>query len=272
LSSNLRFFDFFIKIKGYKIIFINKMTGLLYSLIGVSIVSLISLVGIVSLLVRDKILQQLLIFLVAFAAGSLIGGAFFHLLPEAVEAASDTNAAFVLVVAGFLLFFILERVLRWHHCHDSECETHQHLGWLNLFGDGLHNLLDGMIIFSAFAVGPALGWPIVVSIILHEIPQELSDFGVLVYSGFSRVRALIYNLLSGLLSVAGVLLAWLLAGSYQNFNQFLVALAAGGFIYIAASDLIPELHKERKLTNSLWSFGLVVAALVFMWAIKAFFG
>lgn len=245
--------------------------NLIFSLLAVSAVSLASLAGVVSLLFSKNFLNKILIWLVSFAAGSLIGGAFFHILPEHLEDSDNMLRSFVYVTSGFCLFFVLERILRWHHCHKGECDTHAHLGWLNLLGDGVHNFIDGMVIFAAFSVGPALGWPVLLSIIFHEIPQELGDFGVLVYSGFSRFKALAYNFVSALLSLAGVLFAFIFYYYNLSIQDLLLPLAAGGFIYIAASDLVPELHQTKKLSKSLLNFVIFVAALALMWFLKISF-
>ncbi|HNP74978.1 MAG TPA: ZIP family metal transporter [bacterium] len=245
--------------------------NLILSLLAVLVVSLASLVGVIGLIFSKNILDKALIILVSFAAGSLMGGAFFHILPEQLEASNDSLQLFVYVVAGFCLFFFLERILRWHHCHKGHCDTHAHLGWLNLVGDGVHNFIDGMVIFAAFSVGPLLGGPVLLSIIFHEIPQELGDFGVLVYSGFSRFKALVYNFISALLSFAGVIVAFIFYYYNLSIEDFLLPLAAGGFIYIAASDLVPELHQTKKIANSLLNFVVFGAALVLMWFLKIFF-
>lgn len=244
------------------------MPNLFWSLVAVAVVSGLSLVGAASFLVKEKFLSKLLLFLVSFSAGAMMGGAFFHLLPESLGKFDQPLVVFVFLLAGFSLFFLLEKVLRWRHCHDNSCEEHRHLGWMNLVGDGIHNLIDGMIIFGAFLAGPQLGVPVTLSIISHEIPQELSDFGVLIYSGFSRMKALFYNFISALLSFAGVFLAFFLSDLNASFEKIFLPLAAGGFIYIAASDLIPELHQERRLGNSAVSFLFFLLALGFMLAVK----
>ncbi|MFA5020600.1 MAG: ZIP family metal transporter [Patescibacteria group bacterium] len=244
---------------------------LFYSLAAALVVGLVSFVGALSLVISGDKLNRFLIYLVAFSAGSLIGAAFFHLLPEVLEASESSLQVFVSTLAGFSVFFVLERVLRWHHCHSGSCETHQHLGWMNLIGDGFHNLIDGMVIFAAFAGGPVLGVPVTLSIILHEVPQELGDFGVLIYSGFTKRRALVYNFLSAAAALLGVLLAYFLYSYNEPMSAFLLPFAAGGFIYIAASDLIPEIHKDEKLSRAIWSYLLFIAALVFMYFIKVLF-
>lgn len=244
---------------------------LVYSFLGVLVVSLVSLVGILTLIVKEKILNKILILFVSFSAGSLIGGAFFHLLPETLEMSNNIILVFIYLLVGFSLFFALEKILRWHHCHNEDCQDHQHLGGMNLLGDGVHNFLDGMIIFSAFVVGWPLGLVVTLSIILHEIPQEISDFGVLLYSGLSRAKALMYNFISAIISFIGVFLAYFLYLTDKSIENFILPFAAGGFIYIAASDLVPELHKHNKLTNSIISFIIFILALIFMLIIKILF-
>ena len=244
---------------------------LIYSIIAAIIVGLVSFVGALSLLISGEKLNKIIIYLVAFSAGALMGGAFFHLLPEAIGATSDAMQAFVWLLVGFCLFYILERVLRWHHCHNGECHEHGHIGWMNVIGGGIHNIIDGMIIYAAFSISIPLGWSVLFSIILHEIPQELGDFGVLIYSGFSKIKALMYNFVSGIVAVIGVFIAYF-AGSYiSNFQFYLLPVAAGGFIYIAASDLIPELHKDNHTQRSILNFALFALALVFMYAAKVYF-
>jgi len=246
------------------------MESLFYALASAFVISLISLSGAFSLAISEKILSKLLIFLVSFSAGSLMGGAFFHLLPEALAEDNNVIKIFIYLLCGFCLFFILERVLRWRHCHEGVCETHQHLGWLNLVGDGIHNVIDGLVLMSAFAVSPALGFPVAFSIIFHEIPQELGDFGVMIYSGFKRSLAILYNFITGLLALAGVLAGFFIFDRFAGANQFLLAFAAGGFIYIAASDLIPEIHQDKNVWRSLINFFIFLAALGLMLVLKIF--
>lgn len=237
------------------------MPPLFQSLLAAIIVSLISLIGIL-VLPLEKRFTKFLLFLVSFSAGGLLGGAFFHLLPESLTAGGKN--VFVFTLVGFAAFFILEKVLRWRHCHTDGCLEHEHLGYLNLVGDVFHNLLDGLIIVSAFSANTALGMTVSFSIMLHEIPQEIGDFGVLMYAGFKKVKALLYNLLSALFALIGVVLGYFLIGEINHFNNFLLPFAAGGFIYIAASDLVPELHKERETKSSIISFIFFALAIIFM--------
>ena len=241
------------------------MTPFASAILGALAISLISIIGILVLTFKEKVLNKALFWIISFSTGALLGGAFFHLLPEAIEEFGNPLQLFQFTLIGLALFFIIERILRWHHCHEIDCDIHpRHLGYLNLIGDGIHNLLDGLIIFSAFSVSPALGIPVLFSIALHEIPQEIGDYGILLYAGFSKIKALIYNFISALAAILGVILGYFLINQIDNLNNFLLPLAAGGFIYIAASDLIPELHKQTNLKKSLISFFIFVLALIFM--------
>lgn len=247
------------------------MNNLVYALISAFAISLLSFVGVASLAISHEKFKKMLIYLVSFSAGGLLGSAFWHLLPEVIETETDLNLIFIFVLVGFCIFFILEKFLRWHHCHQKECEHSQHLGYMNLVGDSFHNLIDGLIIVAAFMASPSLGWVVTLSIILHEIPQELGDFAVLVYSGFTRKKALLLNFLTGLIALIGVVLGYFLINHVAGLNNFLIPAAAGGFIYIAASDLIPELHKETKGSSSILTFVVFLVALAFMLLSKIYF-
>jgi len=228
--------------------------------------SLISLVGIFSLWMRENSLKKLLILLVALSAGALLSGAFFHLIPEALDTLTPMTV-FMYVLVGFIIFFLMEKFLYWHHCHEGKCDVHP-VSYLILFGDGLHNLIDGIIIGISFIVSIPFGIVTSLLIIGHEIPQELGDFGVLVHGGFTKVKALAYNLLSQLTSVIGGILGYFLSTSIEGIIPFILPFAAGGFIYISASDLVPELHKEPKIKKSLSSFAFFILGILIMLAIK----
>lgn len=194
-----------------------------------------------------------------------MGGAFFHLIPESL---SENPIPIILksILIGFILFFIIEKLLHWHHCRNHNCEKHKTkvLGMQNLLGDALHNFIDGLIIIAAFSVDSSLGIATTLSVALHEIPQEISDFGVLIYSGFSKSKAIIYNLLSALFAVLGVFVGFLLISNINQITNFLIPVAAGGFIYIAASDLIPEINKEKNIIKSFFSLAFFILALLMM--------
>ena len=234
-----------------------------------SIVGFISLIGIFSLWMKDRLLKKILIILVAFSAGALLSGSLFHLLTESLEELSTTKA-FGYLLVGFIVFFLIERFLHWHHCHTGRCDEHP-FTYLILFGDSIHNLIDGLIIAASFFVSIPFGIVTSLIIIGHEIPQELGDFGALVYGGFSKVKALTYNFVSQIICVAGGVIGYFLSGSVEGIIPFILPFAAGGFIYISASDLIPELHKEPDLKKSLSSFIFFVIGILFMFGIKFIF-
>src|SRR4030042_30400 len=224
------------------------MANFLWAL-GASIaVSLISLIGIFSLLFREKRLHRILILLIGFSAGGLIGGAFLHLLPEALEQ-GESQIVFFYLILGFISFFILERYLHWRHCHEGVCAIHA-FTYLNLIGDGIHNFTDGLVIGASFLVSVRFGIITALVIVLHEIPQEIGDFGVLVYGGFSRFKALYYNFLTALTCVLGTIAGYFISINVKDFSVFLLPFTAGGFIYIGACDLVPELHKKPDLKKS----------------------
>jgi len=233
--------------------------------LGASIVvSLISFVGVISLLLKESILSKILLFLISFSAGALIGGAFLHLIPEAVEKSGHSSQVYLFVIVGFILFFILEKYLHWRHCHKGKCEIHT-FTYLNLVGDGVHNFIDGLIIGSSFVVNINFGVATSFAIIMHEIPQEIGDFGVLVYGGLSKNKALFYNFLSAITAILGTAIGFALANVSDGFLKLLMPMAAGGFIYIASCDLIPELHKQQDIKKATLSMLVFILGVVFMY-------
>lgn len=238
---------------------------LLWIIITTIIVSTISLIGILTLPIKKEQLDKILLLLVGFAAGGLIGGAFLHLLPESLKHGSENT--FLYIIIGFTIFFIIERYFYWRHCHDGVCDVHT-FAYLNLLGDGLHNFTDGMIIAVSFSVSIKFGIITTLAIIFHEIPQEIGDFGILVYSGFSRIKALFCNFLCSLTAVLGGILGYLLSEMVVNLSHFLIPFVAGGFIYIAASDLIPELHKQKDSRKANLSLITFLLGLGFMFLVK----
>jgi zinc and cadmium transporter len=235
---------------------------LLYILISTFIVGIISLIGVFTLAVKSEILNKIIFSLLGFSAGALIGGAFLHILPEALKS-TNVNFVFYLVIAGMVLFFLMERYFFWRHCHEGVCDIHA-FTYLNLIGDGFHNFIDGMLIAASYVVSVKLGFVATIAIILHEIPQELGDFGVLIYGGFSRKKALLYNFISALAAMVGALVGYFLSDITGHFSEFILPLTAGGFIYIATSDLIPEIHKEKDLKRSTLAFLAFLAGIIFM--------
>lgn len=233
------------------------------------LVSLISLVG-VFFIGKGKSFDAKLIPFVSFSAGAMLAAAFIDLLPEAIEQASaSTVLPFALI--AILVFFAMEKMILWHHHHSAEHETRpKPMGYLNLVGDGLHNLFDGVAIAAAFITSVPLGIATTLAVIAHELPQEIGDYSLLVYSGFERNKALLFNLLCGLTAVAGALLFYVAAPFIENSIAYLLAFAAGMFIYIAVGDVIPVLHKEERPNKSLVNFLCVLAGVLVVSSIVIF--
>ncbi len=239
-----------------------------YALISVFIVSLASFIGMFFVSMQEKRLRNILLLLVSFSTGALLGDAFLHLLPEAAENGFTINVS-LYVLSGIAVFFLVEKVIYWRHCHLPQNKEHVHpFALLNLFGDGVHNFLDGVLIGASYLVSVPLGFATTLAVVFHEIPQEIGDFGVLLHGGFSRKKALLFNFLSALSAVLGTL-AVLIIGVSINVASFFVPFTAGAFVYIAGADLIPELHKEVSVWKSLGQFlalllGVGVMALLLM--------
>jgi len=233
------------------------------AIIASVIVSLISLIGVFGLLLKEGLLNRILLLLIAFSAGGLIGGAFLHLLPEALEQ-SGVQTVFIYLIIGFIAFFILERYLHWRHCHDGVCHVHA-FTYLNLIGDSVHNFIDGLVIGSSFIISIHFGIVTSLVIIFHEIPQEIGDFGVLLYGGFSKFKALFFNFITALTCILGTIIGFLISEQIKDFSVFLLPFTAGGFIYIAACDLVPELHKQEGLKKSILSFLAFLCGIIFIY-------
>lgn len=242
------------------------MSTFLWILLGGVAMSGIALVGSVTLLLREETLQKLLLPLVAFAAGSLIGGALFHMIPASLSSL-PARRSFAWVAAGFVVFFALEQLLHVHHCHRASVGCKKPLTYLVLIGDGIHNFLGGLAIAGVFLLDVRLGAAAWLAAAAHEVPQELGDFGVLVHGGFSKTRALLWNFVSGLTFLVGSLAAY--AASFRIDVRWLVPLAAGNFLYIGASDLVPEVNKPRMFGASVLHVGAFVAGLVLLYALAS---
>jgi zinc and cadmium transporter len=238
--------------------------GLLPALLSAFIISLGSIAGIFTLSLKKEHLSQILLFLVSLSAGTLMGGAFLHLLPEAVENLQPL-ILFSTVLLAFVMFFLIEKIFHWRHCHKGECDVHS-FGTMNLIGDSIHNFIDGLIIAATFSSSIHLGIITTVAVALHEIPQEIGDFGVLLYSGFNRRKALLANFAVASTAFLGVLVGFYITDHLDNLIAYLIPFAAGGFIYIAASDLMPEIRKETNLKKSLISFGTFILGVAIMYA------
>jgi zinc and cadmium transporter len=195
-----------------------------------------------------------------------MGGAFLHLLPEAAENLDNENV-FLYTLAGFFLFLLIEKTIHWRHCHKEHCEIHT-FAYMNLIGDSIHNFIDGLIMAAAFIASPGLGVASTIAIILHEIPQEIGDFGVLIYGGIKKKKALLYNFLTAVTAVFGGICGYYLLSFTEAVSVFLLPVAAGGFLYIAASDLIPEIRKENDVKKSALNFSIILLGILAMYALK----
>jgi zinc and cadmium transporter len=243
---------------------------LAYIFLATFIVSLISFVGVVTLALNDKILNKILLILIGLSAGALMGGAFLHLLPEAVEKSTGLDV-YLFVLIGFILFFLIEKVLHWRHCHKGECDVHT-FHYMNLVGDSIHNFIDGLIMAASFVVSIPLGITTTIAIATHEIPQEIGDFGVLLYGGFSKKRAIMLNFVVALTAVIGGIVGYFVSNLIENIVVFILPFAAGGFIYIAATDLVPEIRKELDMKKYMATLFVFICGILIMWVTKVIFG
>ena len=240
----------------------------IYTIISVLAVSLISLIGVITLSIKTQKLKTFLIYMIAFSAGALFGDAFIHLLPELVEENGFTLTISGFTLSGIALFFATEKIIHWQHCHMPQNKEHVHpFAIVNLIGDGVHNFIDGLIIGVSYLVSIPVGIATTIAVALHEIPQEIGDFGVLLHGGFSKTRALMINFMSALVAVLGAIIALAADNYIENIQLFLVPIAIGGFIYIAGSDLIPELHKEFTLKSSFLQLISFIAGILVMIAL-----
>jgi len=237
--------------------------------ISIVIISTLLLIGVLTLALREKLLDRILSFLISFSAGTILGAAFFDLLPEGIEILGEEQL-FPFLAIGFSGTFFLERSIYWYHGHghehDKEVGAIKSYVYLNLVGDGAHNLLDGMIIAATFQLSIPLGIATTIAVIFHELPQEIGDFGILVFGGFSRKRALLFNFLTSLTSFIGLILTFILI-DIEGFTGSIIALAGGGFIYLAASEILPEIKKEKIFSRSLIQYIMFILGLSFIWSL-----
>ena len=248
------------------------MTTIFMATIAVFVISLISLIGAFALSLKMELVKKSVFVFIALAAGALLGDAFVHLIPESFEEASNPTFVSLAILAGLLSFFILEKFLRWHHSHGeveySSEHSHIHpVGPLVIISDGVHNFIDGMAIGVAFLLSPAVGIATAVAVVLHEIPQEIADFGMLIHAGYSRAKALLLNFASSLTAFVGLFVAWYLHESFEFLLPYLGAFAAGNFIYIALADIVPELHKEGARNRSIIQFVVLLIGAGLMFAL-----
>ncbi len=241
------------------------MNALSFILLSSVALAAVSLVGAVTVVLSKKLFNQLIPNLVALSAGALIGGAILHLIPESIDELGNQPKTFLLILLGIVAFYILEQFIHWHHCHK---ETHEHkapVSYLILFADGVHNLIDGLAVGAAFLVNPAVGVSTLIAVVAHEIPQELGDFGILIHSGWTTGRALLFNFISSLTFLVGGLIIYLVS---KDVNvSYLLPFAAGTFIYIAAVDLIPEIKSNSELKSKISYFIFFILGIVLLYVL-----
>ena len=243
-----------------------------YSLLSIAVVSLVSLVGVFTLSIKEKTLKKILLYFVSFSAGALFGDAFLHLLPELVSETGFTVHISLYILVGILFSLIIETFIHWRHCHIPESKEHVHpFAIMNLLGDAVHNFIDGLIIGASYVISIPVGLATTLAVVFHEIPQEIGDFAVLLHGGFSKSRALFFNFLVSLASFFGVVVSLLLVNSISGITSFLVPFAVGNFIYIAGSDLIPELHRaESETKKAILQLVFFVLGIAFMYSLLLF--
>ena len=242
-----------------------------YALLSVFAVSLLSLLGAVLISIQRKTLEQIITYSLALSSGVLLGTTFFELLPEGVELFPDS--VFLWTLVGFISFFCLEKMIQWHHHVEGR---HDHgdkpVAYLTLIGDGIHNFADGAVIAAAYLVSVPLGVTTTIAVIAHEVPHELSDFLILIHGGFSNKRALLYNFLSATTAIAGTILVFLATAQFADLERYLIPFAAGNFLYIAASDLIPELLTKRHGKTSVIQVAAMLAGISIVPLVSYLFG
>jgi zinc and cadmium transporter len=251
------------------------MTTLFFIILATVLISLVSFVGALTLFLKEKILNKILLFLVAFSAGALLGGAFLHLLPESLMLAGPEEEkiieVFLYSILGFCLFFVMEQFIKWHHHHSTNHPEIKPFSYLILFSDGLHNFIDGLVLAGSFIVSPGVGLVTSLAVVLHEIPQEIGDFAVLIYGGLKKKQALLFNFVSATLAILGGIVGFFVFRQVAE-NYFLLAFTAGSFVYIAASDLIPQIKEELGFKKSAGHFLFFALGIVMMFVMKTFIG
>ncbi|TXT60123.1 MAG: Zinc/iron permease [Promethearchaeota archaeon] len=270
------------------------MAAIVYAFISILLISCLSLVGVFMISIKEKTLDNILFILVAFATGTILATALFDLVPESLHHLEELNAegasipellVFGFIALGYVSFFIMERFIYWFHGHSHERDNNlvcydtiiegrdqplekgtniRNFARLNLIGDGLHNFLDGVIIVVAFSTGLANGIIITLAVLFHELPQEVGDFGILLYGGYTKKSALLFNFLSALIALFGGLFALFFSGLIEGFNFFFLAFSGGGFLYLATTELMPELTKQKKLKKSITQAIIFLIGLIFI--------
>jgi zinc and cadmium transporter len=248
-------------------------SAVVYAFISVIAVSLISVIAAIPFFIAKKISKRVQLFLLSLSVGALLGVVFLDFVPEMLEHGYNQTSAVVLI-SGVLVFFIIERLIHNHHSpkYESSESGHghaYHIAPINIMGDAIHNFLDGIVIGSTFLVSTALGVSASISILIHEIPQELADFGIILYAGYSKKKALLLNFLSALAAVVGVVAALVLTEQIESFSSFVIPFAAGNFIYIAAANLLPQLHRHCSFKDTVEHIFAIILGVGLILAVSA---
>lgn len=241
----------------------------MYPFFAVFIISFISLFCFLIFSFFKTSSYRLSSYFISLAVGCLLGDAFFHLIPQSIAGINNNFLFSLLLTFGFSLFFLIEKFFFWHHCHDSDCHPAP-IAALSFIGDTVHNFIDGLLIASSFSISPSLGFSTTLAVFLHEIPQEISDFGILIHQGFSLKKSLVFNLLSSVSAFAGVIFVFIVGTSFSQFSTFLLPVTAGGFIYLAATDLLPSLHHHSSTSSISFFQSLLIFLGVFLMSLLTF--
>ncbi len=244
------------------------MTVVLYTLLSVVLISLLSFLGIFFFLFEESTIRKLLLYFVSLSTGALLGDVFIHIIPDLAQSPEFSRSLYILL-GGILFSFILEKVIHWRHCHILPSGTHHHpMGIINIVGESMHNFIDGLVIAAAFLASVPIGISTALAVVLHEIPHEVGNVAVLLHSGYSKKNALLFNCLSAATSILGAGIVLLFSASDRAIGSLMLPFAAGNLLYIAGSDLIPELHKETELRKTLGQLVCIVAGMLIMYGVK----
>lgn len=221
------------------------------------------------LLLNKNVLEKITTYLLSLAGGTLLGAAFLGMLPKAISYAEDVKTVLTITLLGIVALFMLEKIILWNKCGNKNCERQKDASaQLILIGDAFHNFIDGVIITAAFLSSPSFGWFITFTVLAHEIPQELSDFGILLRNGYSRKKALIYNLLSGSTAIIGGIIAYFALELANAILPFVLSISAASFIYIALADLVPQMHQKTKFADSIIQVILIIIGIAVIFFLK----
>ena len=236
-----------------------------YTILSVILVSLVSLIGLATLSLSGKIMDKLINYLVSFATGTLFGGALIHLLPQAYASTTRPILVSLWTIGGLSTFFIMEKFFRWRHCHHPTSEVHIHpFVPMNIFGDAMHNFIDGVLIAISYSTSIPLGIATTVAVLFHEIPQEISDYSIFIKGGLSVKKAILVNCISASMAIFGALITLQMGKSIAGLTEALIPFTAGGFLYIAGSDLIPELHHNTEIKKSFLQLMMLISGVAVM--------